>query len=82
MAKTSSITKALTPALPERYEDALLEIERLVAAMESAQLPLDTLLANYQRGAELLGFCHARVQAVQLQVQQLENGQLKPWLPT
>ena len=64
---------------PVRYEDALSELERLVASMESNQLPLDELLGHYRRGAELLDFCRARLQAVEQQVKVLEDGQLKPW---
>jgi exodeoxyribonuclease VII small subunit len=59
------------------YEDALSELERLVALMEAGQLPLDKLLESYQRGAELLGFCRARLEAVEQQVKVLENGELK-----
>lgn len=68
-----------TPALPERYEDALGELERLVQQMEDGQMPLDRLLESYKRGAELLNFCRARLQAVEEQVKVLEDGQLKPW---
>ena len=64
---------------PVRYEDALSELERLVAAMEGNQLPLDELLGHYRRGAELLDICRARLQAVEQQVKVLEDGQLKPW---
>ena len=67
-----------TPAAPT-YEDALTELERLVAAMELGQLPLDTLLENYRRGAELLAFCRARLETVEQQVKVLEERQLKPW---
>ena len=62
------------------YEDALAELERLVAAMEGGQLPLDRLLESYKRGAELLAFCRARLEAVEQQVKVLENGELKPWI--
>lgn len=65
--------------LPERYEDALQELDRLVQAMESGQLPLDQLLVSYRRGAELLNFCRARLAEVEEQVKVLEDGQLKPW---
>ena len=76
MASTSSLTsEAPTPT----YEDALGELERLVAAMEGGALPLDKLLESYQRGAELLNFCRARLAAVEQQVKVLEEGQLKPW---
>jgi exodeoxyribonuclease VII small subunit len=67
-------------ALPARYEDALAELERLVAAMEAGQLPLDALLQNYQRGAALLEHCRSRLQAVEQQVKVLEDGQLKAWV--
>ena len=66
-------------AEPASYEEALAELERLVAAMEGGQLPLDQLLDSYRRGAELLAFCRGRLQAVEQQVKVLEDGQLKPW---
>jgi exodeoxyribonuclease VII small subunit len=68
-------------AEPASYEDALAELERLVGAMENGQLPLDQLLQSYRRGAELLQFCRARLEAVEQQVKVLEDGQLKPWMP-
>src|SRR5262245_2819271 len=46
-----------TPTEPANYEQALSELEGLVSAMESAQLPLDDLLKSYRRGAQLLQFC-------------------------
>ena len=67
------------PEPPASYEDALAELERLVAAMEAGQMPLERLLESYRRGAELLGFCLARLEAVEQQVKVLENGQLKAW---
>ena len=66
---------------PASYEDALAELERLVHAMEAGQLPLDRLLESYKRGAQLLDFCRARLQAVEEQVKVVENGQLKSWNP-
>lgn len=77
MAK--STTSAPTAAAPASYEDALGELERLVATLEAGQLPLDRLLESYQRGADLLTFCRARLDAVEQQVKVLEDGQLKPW---
>jgi len=80
MPKTSSNTSA-APAqeLPATYEAALEELEQLVARIESGQLPLDQLLGGYQRGAELLKFCRARLEAVEQQVKVLDEGVLKPW---
>lgn len=77
MAKTPPTPQA-SPA-PETYEEALAELEALVAAMEGGQLPLDALLQNYRRGADLLNYCRERLDAVEQQVKVLEEGQLKPW---
>ena len=77
MAKIS--TSVPVPADPATYEEALGELERLVAAMEGGQMPLDRLLESYKRGADLLNFCRNRLEAVEEQVKVLEEGQLKPW---
>ncbi|MEP6876925.1 MAG: exodeoxyribonuclease VII small subunit [Burkholderiales bacterium] len=79
MAKNTS-TATLAAVAPS-YEDALSELDRLVAAMEAGQLPLDRLLESYKRGAELLAFCRTRLEAVEQQVKVLEEGQLKAWAP-
>jgi exodeoxyribonuclease VII small subunit len=42
-------------------------------------MPLDELLAGYQRGAALLAFCKDKLQAVEEQIKVLDGGQLKPW---
>lgn len=69
---------APAPREPASYEQALAELDRLVLAMEAGQMPLDQLLVSYRRGAELLQFCRGRLEAVEAQVQILEDGQLKP----
>ena len=69
------------PAAPANYEVALQELEQLVARLESGELPLEQLLAQYQRGAELLKFCRDRLEAVEGQVKVLDQGVLKPWTP-
>ena len=74
---TASATKE-----PASYEQALAELDRLVQQMESGQLPLDQLLDGYRRGAELLGYCRSRLQAVEDQVKVLEEGALKVWEST
>lgn len=76
MAKTPSAPIAPSPA---SYEAALEELEALVARLESGQLPLDQLLASYQRGAELLKFCRSKLEAVEGQIKVLEGTELKPW---
>jgi exodeoxyribonuclease VII small subunit len=75
-------TKESPPAEAPSYEAALAELERLVAAMEGGQMPLDQLLDSYRRGAQLLDICRSRLKAVEDQVKVLENGQLKVWKDT
>lgn len=64
---------------PASYEAALEELEQLVGLIESGQLPLEQLLAGYQRGAELLHYCREKLQAVENQIKVLDEGALKPW---
>ena len=74
--------KAAAPAPqsePASYEAALEELEQLVTRIESGQLPLEQMLAGYQRGAVLLNFCRTRLEAVQDQIKVLDEGALQPW---
>ena len=48
--------KTELPHEPASYEAALEELEQLVTRIESGQMPLDQMLAGYQRGATLLAF--------------------------
>ena len=69
-------------ALPATYEEAVQELEQLVARLDAGQLPLDQLLVGYQRGAALLTFCRAQLQAVEAQIKVLDDSGIKPWTPT
>jgi exodeoxyribonuclease VII small subunit len=76
----SKAPKTDTPAAPPAsYEAALAELEDLVAKLEGAQLPLDALLSGYQRGAVLLKYCRAQLEAVDQQVKLLDGNEIKPW---
>lgn len=65
---------AKTPA----FEEALAELEKIVANMESGQLPLEESLAAYKRGTELLKLCQQKIQDAEQQVRILtEANQLE-----
>jgi exodeoxyribonuclease VII small subunit len=66
---------------PASYEAALEELEQLVQAVESGQLPLEQLLSGYERGAQLLAWCRGKLEAVENQIKVLDEGTLKPWTP-
>ncbi len=57
----------------DNYEAALQQLQRLVKELETGQLPLDTLLAHYTQGVALLEFCKTRLQALEDQVQILDQ---------
>jgi len=67
---------ALPPDLS--FEAALEELDRIVAAMEAGELPLEESLKAYQRGVALVKAAHARLAAAEEQVKVLEDGVLKP----
>jgi len=76
MSKTNAAPLSTEPA---HYEAALQELEKLVLELEGGQMPLDQLLAGYQRGAQLLAYCRDKLAAVEQQIKVLDGGELKPW---
>ncbi|MBK6323361.1 exodeoxyribonuclease VII small subunit [Candidatus Aalborgicola defluviihabitans] len=77
----SAADPASASALPDTYEAAMTELDQLVGQLESGDLPLDQLLAGYQRGAQLLQHCRDKLQAVEDQIKVLDEGTLKVWKP-
>ncbi|MFZ4289781.1 exodeoxyribonuclease VII small subunit [Variovorax sp. HJSM1_2] len=73
-------TVTATPSTsPASYEAAQEELDQLVSKLESGQMPLEQLLAGYQRGAELLRYCRDKLDAVEEQIKVLDQGSLKVW---
>ena len=72
---------AKTPDTPTSFEAALAELEGIVATMEGGKLPLAESLAAYKRGAVLLEYCQATLRDAQQQVEVLERGVLKGFVP-
>jgi len=60
------------------FEQALAELEKIVARMESGELSLEQALATHKRGLELARFCQQKLEAAQQQVKILEGEVLKP----
>ena len=74
----------MSPANPPEspsFEKALEELEALVQRMEDGRLPLEESLAAYQRGAELIKFCEARLTDAQARIAVLEGGELRDLPP-
>ena len=69
-----------SPAKNPPFEEALQKLESVVEAMESDDLPLETLLAKYEEGAKLVKICQEKLAEAELKIQQLEKnaaGELK-----
>ncbi len=60
------------------FEQALAELEKIVARMESGDLSLEESLATHKRGLELARWCQQKLEAAQQQVKVLEGEVLKP----
>ncbi len=56
-----------------RYEDAVSELEGLIATMESGKLSLEDTLTAYKRGAELLKHCQHVLEQVEQQVKMVQG---------
>ncbi len=63
------------------YEEALGELERIVAALESEERPLEEALALYERGQLLARYCADLLDKAELKVQQLSGEELKEFQP-
>ena len=58
---------------PMPFETALKRLEGLVEAMESGDLPLETLLDKYEEGSRLVKICQAKLEEAELKIQKLEK---------
>jgi exodeoxyribonuclease VII small subunit len=84
VANQSKSAGLQNPAKNPPFEEALKKLEGVVEAMESDDLPLETLLAKYEEGAKLVKICQEKLAEAELKIQQLEKNaageiKLKPF---
>ena len=53
------------------FEQALAELEQIVARLEAGQAPLEDSIGMYERGAALKAHCEARLAAARLRVEKI-----------
>ncbi len=68
------------------FEEALKKLEATVEAMESEELPLESLLAKYEEGTRLAKICQDKLAEAELKIQELEKNtagelKLRPFAP-
>lgn len=56
------------------FEDALAELERIVAELESGKAELERSIQAYERGAALKAHCEAKLKQAQLRVDKIIVG--------
>lgn len=56
------------------FEQALAELEQIVARLESGQAPLEASITMYERGAALKAHCETRLEAARLRVEKIVVG--------
>jgi exodeoxyribonuclease VII small subunit len=71
VGKGAETARAAEEELP--FEEALKKLETIVGAMESEDLPLETLLARFEEGTRLSQVCQAKLAEADLKIQQLEK---------
>lgn len=64
MAKTAKPAKS--------FEHAIAQLEEIVTAMESSELPLEEALTHYQNGVGLLRYCQDTLSNAEARIEALE----------
>ena len=54
------------------FEDALAELENIVARLESGELTLEETLTLYERGQELAAWCNKMLDEAELRLEKLD----------
>ena len=78
MPKPSS-KKAEKSVLELTYEEALAELEEIVAALEEEQNQLDDAIKLFERGQTLAARCSVLLEAAELKVKQVAGDDLIPF---
>ena len=71
MANNTKQAGSAKDALP--FEEALQKLEGIVDAMEAGDLPLETLLARFEEGTNLVKICQSKLEEAELKIQKLEK---------
>jgi exodeoxyribonuclease VII small subunit len=58
---------------PKSFEEALSELERILAAIEGGEVPLEESLLSYERGNFLIQYCRGVLGAAEKQIELLSK---------
>ena len=71
MSKPARAADSAKASLP--FEEALQKLEAVVEAMETGELPLETLIQRYEEGMKLAQNCQAKLAEAELKISQLDK---------
>ncbi|PWU06535.1 MAG: exodeoxyribonuclease VII small subunit [Verrucomicrobia bacterium] len=54
------------------FEEALKQLETIVASMETGDIPLEELVSKFQEGDALLKFCNKQLSRAELKIEKLK----------
>lgn len=66
---------AKKPTPPQNFEDAIGELEKLLAEMERGEVPLEESLVRYERGNFLIQYCRQVLGKAEQQIETLQKGE-------
>ena len=55
------------------FEEAMQKLESIVEAMESGELPLESLMVKFEEGTRLARICQETLARAEVRIQQLEK---------
>ena len=66
--ETDKSKQTATPS----FEDALTELEGIVASLERGEISLEAAISAFERGTELKSLCQARLEEARMKVEKLK----------
>jgi exodeoxyribonuclease VII small subunit len=71
MKASKKIASPTPAATGPSFEQAIQRLEKIVADMESAELPLEDVLKKYQEGTRLVRFCSQKLDEAEKKIELL-----------
>ena len=68
----NDVTDQKTQISTLNFEDALTELELIVASLERGEVSLDAAVSAFERGTELKSLCQARLEEARMKVEKIK----------
>lgn len=69
--------KKNTSAAPIDFEQSLTELENVVSSMEDNELPLEQLVAQYEKGVKLLNLCEGVLKQAKARLKTISEREMR-----